>query len=53
MAPWDAKPNDMFWVQEANGESNLRKYAMIQGKFKGKWHRDPIHGNMYFRKDNN
>lgn len=49
MAPYDPKPDQLFWVIELDGSRTLRDYDTIDTELKpGKWYTDPTWGNAYF-----
>lgn len=49
MKPAGAAPDQLFWVVETSGETNLREFKTIDEDLgPGKWERDNRFGNAYF-----
>lgn len=50
IVPKDAKPDQLFWVVEADGSNTLRAFSTIEAGVLGKgvWKIDPRYGNAYF-----
>lgn len=52
MKPKDAKADQLFWVVEIDGRTNLRMFQVIDEDLgPGRWERDPRFGNAYFQRE--